>query len=163
MNWHMTVCGLRDLKVGMATVKLTAQRSSALAFGTRYLKQESPAKKSEDVDWDVCNKSNAMCTWRPECVLDLFILLDKTCTTPILGISMYDPEVILLFVCNICMRLSEWLIRVQYTPRRVDLAQFNITRATAICAYPSLMTRFYCCAKWCTTNMNKTIQRRLSS
>lgn len=94
MNWHMTVCGLRDLQVGMANTKLRGEISNAIAFGTRYLKQKTPVQKNEDIDWDA--HTNALCTWRPECVLDVFVLLDKNTTTPIVGVSMYDPQVSLL-------------------------------------------------------------------
>lgn len=90
MAWCMTVNALRDLEVALAQSELTLERSEAIALGARYLKRDQTPRKNEDLDWGACG--DMLCTWRPENVLDLFILLDKSMRKPFVGLSMYDPE-----------------------------------------------------------------------
>jgi hypothetical protein len=87
MGLAMTVYAIQQMGLVSASERLCAETAAVVAACTRYLK--ALPTTSTDVHAD---STECLCTWRPETVLDMFVLLSQKPNRTLIGISMYNAD-----------------------------------------------------------------------
>lgn len=87
MGMGMTALALQQMHLVSARHCLCAATAHTVSTCTKFLKR-LPGTRGSPAPSDV----NTLYTWRPEPVLDLFLLLSRDPAREIIGISMYDDE-----------------------------------------------------------------------
>ena len=87
MGLGMTAHAVQQMGLFSATERLNARNAQTICSCAKFLKRLPTTRTSTHTP-----KEGALCTWRPDPVLDLFILLSPDPLQVVIGISMYNEQ-----------------------------------------------------------------------